>query len=166
RAGWLGGAILVIILGLVFLTGLQQTRTPGNTYLSAIAGEGEHTDRTQAVERASILLNDASSRLMTLDASLTHLSSPAAIDSARQNIKAQEYAFGKLLDSLDGPSHELGPLTASFRSLLSGHRMLSGTAVPGTSGISGPPGTPGPPASPAPSAQNPSPATRAQSTPK
>ncbi|HEY6900072.1 MAG TPA: hypothetical protein VI233_05490 [Puia sp.] len=129
-AGWLAGAVLLILLTLVFLPGMQQSRPPSNTYVSAATPAADNTDKTPAFERASALLNDASTRLMTLDANLTRLTDTAAIDSARKRIKAQEYALGKLLDSLDGPSHELGPLAPAFRSLLSGHRIMSNAGAP------------------------------------
>ena len=87
--------------------------------------------RTAMHGKAALVLNEYASRLLALDARFTRLarkdalSSPADVARTRDEIKAQEYALGHLLDSLDSGGSELSPLTTAFRSLLDGHRILS-----------------------------------------
>jgi hypothetical protein len=81
--------------------------------------------------KAGLVLDEYASRLLALDARFSRLvrkdtvTSPADVARVRDEIKAQEYALGDLLDSLDSGGSELSPLTTAFRSLLDGHRILS-----------------------------------------
>ena len=128
RAVLLCGAPLLLLVGFTSLTGRQTAvARPGSELLS-----GRSTGREAGYEEAGLALNVYTNHLLELDARFSRLvrmdtlTSQAGLARVREEIKAQEYALGHLLDSLDSRRKELSPLITSFRSLLDGHRILSG----------------------------------------
>lgn len=128
RAVLLCVAPLLLLVGFTSLTGRQTAVVrPGSELLS-----GRSAGREVRYEEAGLALNVYTNHLLELDARFSRLmrmdtlTSAAGLARVREEIKAQEYALRHLLDSLDGRRKELSPLLRSFRSLLDGHRILSG----------------------------------------
>ena len=125
RAGLLSAASLLLLVGFSSLTGRQipASRSGGRT--------ATYDKATATYDKAGFVLNEYASRLLESDIRFTRLArtntltSPAGLAKAGYDIKAQEYALGKLLDSLDNRGPEFRSLTAPFRSLLAGHQILS-----------------------------------------
>jgi hypothetical protein len=128
RAALVCGVSLLLLIGLTSLTGRQTAVVRPNSERPP----GRSAVRESGYEEASLVLNAYTSHLLELDARFIRLmrkdtaANPAGVARVREEIKAQEYALGHLLDSLDSRRKELSPLTTSFRSLLNGHRILSG----------------------------------------
>lgn len=151
RIGWLGAASLFIVFGLIFLPGRQTPvsrsgpETPtekltvqaGAYELAGQTGKEGQTRKYELVGNKKIpggtaaALSEGTARLLELDARFTRLArlgtviSPSDLEQAGADIKTQEYALGRLLDSLDNQGRSSDPLTPAFRSLLAGHRILS-----------------------------------------
>jgi hypothetical protein len=128
RAVLLSGASLLLLVGLMSLTGRQTAAPPRpNPEPSPKRSAG----REARYEEAGRVLSAYTSHLLELDARFSRLAqkdtadSPADLAKAREDIKAQEYALGHLLDSLDSRGQGLSLLTTPIRSLLGGHRILS-----------------------------------------
>jgi|GEM_PF-6067777 len=131
-AALLGGISLFLLVGLSSLTG-RQTPVPHPDPGPLPVRSGVRTAPISGkVGLAFSVLNECASHLLELDARFSQLAqkdtaaSPADLARARRDIKEQEYALGHLLDSLDSRDRELSPLISPFRSLLNGHRILSG----------------------------------------
>ncbi|HEY4285526.1 MAG TPA: hypothetical protein VGN00_00385 [Puia sp.] len=130
RAALPGGVSLLLLVGLMSLTGRQMAIARLNP--DPVSLPGRSAGREVRYREAALALNVYASHLLELDARFSSLTRKDTVISrgelarARGEIKAQEYAIGRFLDSLDNRGKEFGPLTASFRSLLGGHRILSG----------------------------------------
>ena len=134
RAGLFSGASLLLLVGLTSLSG-RQTAVPQpnpEPLPEIIAGRaGTSAGRVVTYDKAGLVLNEYANHLLELDARFTRLARKAAVTRpselarARNDIKAQEYAIEQVLDSLDKRGQEFGSLITPFRSLLSGHRILS-----------------------------------------
>jgi len=122
------GASLLLLAGLMSLTGRQTAVVRSNSELFSGRSAGQET----GYEDLGLALCVYTSHLLELDARFSRLArmdsltSAAGLARVRGEIKAQEYALKHLLDSLDSRRSGLSPLTRSFRSLLDGHRILSG----------------------------------------
>jgi len=133
RAALLGGPSLLLLVGLMSLTGRQTAGVrPGPETLPGRSAGRETTGRETRYEEAGQALSVYTSHLLELDARFSRLAqkdaaaSSADLAKAREDIKAQEYALGHFLDSLDRRWRELSSLTTPFRALLGGHRIMSG----------------------------------------
>jgi hypothetical protein len=121
------GVTLLLLAGLMSLTGRPAAvARPDSEPLS-----GKAPGKEAGYVEAGLALNLNTRHLLELDARFSSLAkdsltSPAGLARIRGEIKAQEYALKHLLDSLDSRWKELSPMTSSFRSLLDGHRILSG----------------------------------------
>ena len=124
------GAPLLLLVGFTSLTGTGRQTAVARPNSELVSGRS--VGREAKYEEAGLALNVYANQLLELDARFSRLmrkdplTSPAGLARVREEIKAQEYALGHLLDSLDGRRKELSPLIRSFRSLLDGHRILSG----------------------------------------
>lgn len=132
RAGWLSAVSLLLLVGLTSLTGRQIPVFGSRTAVhEKVTATYDYDKATAAYDKAGLVLNEYASRLLELDVRFSRLSrtntatSQAGLAKAGYDIKAQEYALEKLLDSLDNKGAEFKSLTAPFRSLLAGHRILS-----------------------------------------
>ena len=127
RAALPGCASLLLLVGLMSLTGRQTAGVRPNPETLA----GRSAARETGYEEVGQALSVYSSHLLELDARFSRLAqndtaaNSAELAKAREDIKAQEYALGHLLDSLDRRWRELNSLTMSFRALLGGHRIMS-----------------------------------------
>lgn len=135
RAGLLSSASLLLFLLLTSLAS-RQTQAPRIDPASASASippplPGSGRSRTPVYDKVGLVLNENSSHLLELDARFSRLArtgtvtSPAVLGKTKNDIRAQEYALERLLDSLDNQGREFSVLTTAFRSLLAGHRILS-----------------------------------------
>lgn len=125
RAALLCGVPLLLLVGLTSLTGRQAAVARPNSELLP----GRSVGREAGYEEAGLVLSGYANHLVELDARfsrLVRMDTVASLAGVSEEIKAQEYALGHLLDSLDSRRKELSPLIRSFRSLLDGHRILSG----------------------------------------
>jgi hypothetical protein len=129
QAGLPGTASLLLLVGFASLGGRQ---TPAvRAALVAVPGPENAVSRTASYDKAGHVLNEYATHLLELDLQFSRLARPAAVTShvgqakAGYEIKTQEHALERLLDSLDNRGREFRALTAPFRSLLAGHQILS-----------------------------------------
>ena len=127
RAVLLSGVSLLLLVGLMSLTGRQSAAPrPNQEPLPK-----RSVSREARYEEAGRALSVYTSHLLELDARFSRLAQKdtaanlADLAKAREDIKAQEYALGHLLDSLDSRGQGLSLLTTPIRSLLGGHRIMS-----------------------------------------
>jgi len=131
RVVLLCGVSLLLLVGLLSLTGSLTGRQTAVARPNPEPLRGRSAGREVGYEEAGRVLSAYASRLLELDARFSHLAqkdtaaSSADLAKAREDIKAQEFALGRLLDSLDIRGQGLSLLTMPIRSLLGGHRIMS-----------------------------------------
>jgi hypothetical protein len=131
RAVLLCGVTLLLLVGLISLTGSATGRQTAAARPNPEPLPGRSAGKEVRYEEAGRVLSAYTSHLLELDARFSHLAQKdtaagsSDLAKAREDIKAQEYALGHLLDSLDRRGQGLSLLTTPIRSLLGGHRILS-----------------------------------------
>ena len=131
RAVLLSGVSLLLLVGLLSFTGSFAGRQTAAARPSPESLPGRSAGREVRYEEAGRVLSASTSHLLELDARFSLLAQKdtaggsSDLAKAREDIKAQEYAIGRLLDSLDRRGQGLSLITAPIRSLLGGHRILS-----------------------------------------